>query len=362
MPGEYVSPIFNLHDLNEILLFYVFLRIRSGSDTKRILDVDATLEKKIEEIIKSRGYRDFHHFATVALENQVAWEAGGALDTSILKSVKAADSNLLKMASSEPLLMDPPSPENLTNKILWGQYYRFLPCKVGVRVLSNIYTKQPPDIHDFIDTVNSIAVQLRNQFSKLDRIDRRAFGERLAASFPTNDEKSTKRFANQYMVYLRTGDMKLVGMMPDLKFVNIKIQEDGSAKIGLTKFGFQFAVLQNPVIDQNKPESLSKQEIEFLLNHITKNLPEELEHTAVALQAIKEGKKTRENLNQVLRTYYTRYHGAAKWSDAVINTMRSGLLSRLNELRLVRREKRGKNVYYHVTTEGKKYLESVQYV
>jgi predicted transcriptional regulator len=40
--------------------------------------------------------------------------------------------------------------------------------------------------------------------------------------------------------------------------------------------------------------------------------------------------------------------------------MQSGLISRLNELGLIRREKRGKNIWYHVTSRGLKYAESMR--
>jgi predicted transcriptional regulator len=39
--------------------------------------------------------------------------------------------------------------------------------------------------------------------------------------------------------------------------------------------------------------------------------------------------------------------------------MRSGLFSRLNELGLVRREKHGKYIRYHITDVGKKYIQSL---
>jgi predicted transcriptional regulator len=69
------------------------------------------------------------------------------------------------------------------------------------------------------------------------------------------------------------------------------------------------------------------------------------------LKAIKEGKQTRAELNEILKQYYVRYHQDVEWSYAVINTMRSGLMSRLNDLDLIKREKLGKNVRYHITTE-----------
>jgi hypothetical protein len=344
---------------------------------RRILDIDPQLELKIEEIIKSKGFRDFHHFTTVALENQVAWETSNnptnidvtnALDLQMSQiskalppendSLKTAEGDLLMMPSQKPKLTHLPIPDN-ANNILWGQYYRFLPVKVGVRVLLNMYTDYFPELRDFTEKVTNVALPFRYHLAKLDRTDRRSFGELLAASFPTYDEKSVKRFVNHYMLYLRTSDMALLGMMPELKLINVKSDENGKVRIGLTNFGSKFALLENPAIDLNKPESLSADEINFLINHIADNLPAEYEHMICALTAIEEGKKTRHELNAVLKEYYLKYRKNTEWSDTVVNTMRSGLISRLNELGLVKREKYGKNVRYHMTDAGKKYIQNL---
>lgn len=364
-----------MRSINPFILRDVYV----STKLRRILDIDPQLELKIEEIINAKGFRDFHHFATIALENQVAWETGditgkgitNALDLQIsqlnkavppgneaLEATLAANENLLRMPSQRPKLSHLPIPEN-ANNILWGQYYRFLPVKVGVRVLLNLYTEHLPELRDFTEKVTNIALPFRHQLAKLDRMDRRSFGELLSATFPTNDEKSIKRFVNQYMLHLRTSDMTLLGMMPELKLINVISDENGIAKIGLTNFGSQFALLQNPAIDLTKPESLSGDEINFLLNHIADNLPAEFEHMTIALKAIENGKNTRDELNAALKGYYLHYHKGSEWSDAVINTMRSGLFSRLNELGLVRREKNGKYIRYHITAVGKKYIQSM---
>ena len=54
-----------------------------------------------------------------------------------------------------------------------------------------------------------------------------------------------------------------------------------------------------------------------------------------------------------------KYRKNTEWSDTVVNTMRSGLISRLNELGLVKREKYGKNARYHMTDAGKKYIQNL---
>ena len=342
--------------------------------------MDPPLELKIEGIIRAKGFRDFNHFATVALENQVAWETGNnitsnkvtnAIDLQIselnksvspgdesLEARLTANEDLLRMPSHKPKLSHLPLPDNPSN-ILWGQYYRFLPVKVGVRVLLNMYTEPFPELRKFTEKVTNVALPFRHQLAKLDRMDRKSFGELLSASFPTNDEKSVKRFVNQYILYLRTSDMALLGMMPELKLINVISDENRIVRIGLTSFGSQFALFQNPAIDLNEPESLSGDEIDFLLNHIADNIPAEFEHITVALKAIKDGKKTRDDLNSVLKGYYLHYHKGTEWSDTVVNTMRSGLMSRLNDLRLVKREKHGKYIRYHITNNGEKYIQSI---
>jgi hypothetical protein len=349
----------------------------SSKKLRRILDIEPQLELKIEEIIKSKGFHDFHHFTTVALENQVAWETGNnptnidvtnALDLQMNQigkalppeneSLKAAGGDLLRMPSQKTRPTHLPIPDN-ANNILWGQYYRFLPVKVGVRVLLNMSTEYFPELRDFTEKVTNVALPFRYHLAKLDRADRRSFGELLSASFPTHDEKSVKRFVNHYMLYVRTSDMTLLGMMPELKLINVKSDENGKVRIGLTNFGSKFALLENPTIDLNKPVSLSGDEINFLINHIADNLPAEYEHMIRALTAIDEGKKTRHELNAVLKEYYLKYRKNTEWSDTVVNTMRSGLTSRLIELGLVKREKYGKNVRYHMTDAGKKYIQNL---
>lgn len=60
----------------------------------------------------------------------------------------------------------------------------------------------------------------------------------------------------------------------------------------------------------------------------------------------------------MLKFLDSKYRRHTAWSDTVVSTMRSGLISRLNDLRLVKREKHGKYITYNITDAGKKYLQS----
>jgi hypothetical protein len=177
----------------------------------------------------------------------------------------------------------------------------------GRRKSSLKYVQSLPEVRNFTENVTSIALTLRRRLAKLDRMDKRSFGELLEASFPKYEDKSKRRFVNHYMYYQRTSDMALLGMMPELKLINLELDRNEIARIGLTKFGIQFALLKNPVIDQDKPESLSDEEVDFLLNHISGNIPAESEHMICALTAIDTGRRTRDELNSVLKEYYAKY-------------------------------------------------------
>jgi hypothetical protein len=339
---------------------------------RRILEISPAMDERITELINSKGYRDFQHFVSIALENQIIWEKGKLDNQNSWNGSQSSiyheqtrdedhynrkdDFAVLKIRDDleihRQLLQSP----QVIRKVLWGQYYRFLPVKVGVRVLYNMYTDRFPNFRDFTAKVRDFAIPLRHRLVKMDKSDNRKFGDLLSASFPAYDEKSVRRFLNQYMLYIRTTDMTPLGMMPDLKFVNI-IQENDIIRIGLTNFGNQFATLQNPVLDLNEPESLSIDEIHFLLNHIAGELPDEFELMMIALKAIAEGRHTRAELNSILEKCYLRFHEGITWSETVVNTMRAGLLSRLNEINLVRREKRGKNILYYITDNGNKFIE-----
>ncbi len=332
---------------------------------KRVIDVNPKLNEKIDELIQNKEYKGFQHFADVALENQVLWETEeeGSVESSGSSS-KIASKNmssnhwtvLSTIPKGEIMTLDTPSNDNLVGRILWGQYYRFLSAKFAVRILANMSTSDLPELRKYVDQTVDAALSLRQKLVGIDKKEKKNFGERLSASFPTRSDKSMKRFALQYIIYVRSGDYKLDGFLPRLKLVNITDKNDENLQIGLTKFGREFATMRNPILDENGSMSLSNEEIEFLLNHIADNLPEEAEHMQYALKTISSGTSTREDLNKEMRRYYRKYDESAPWSDAVVNTMRAGLLSRMFDLDLLKREKTGKNVRYSLSERGNKFL------
>jgi len=331
---------------------------------KRIIEVDPKLDSEIIKIVHKKGYEDFQRFATIALENQLIAETD-EVDSWKVQNQVISQNELIKSSETavysttlytKPVLteirtLEMPNDDVLVGKILWGQFYRFLPVKFATRVLANLSSDRFPTIAEFVSGALSSATSLRKILIKIDKRAGNEFGEKISAGFPDMSEKSKRRFEQHFLISTIKSASKLDGMLTRLKFANIKL-EDGDEFIGLTQEGLQFAELHSYVLDDSKPPSLSEEEVMFLLHHIYHNLTNEYNHIRTILNLIKTKDKTREALNISLRSYYEEYFSGSSWSDAVVNTMRAGSLGRLIEMGLVKRNKKGRNVSYSLTDLG----------
>jgi len=323
----------------------------------------------LEEIIRTKGYQDFQHFVSLALENQVlaeienknSWKIEQKYTDKTIDNIETIQTKntqaLYLLPNSVVNTSPPPGDDILVGKILWGQYYRYLPVKFAVRVLANMSSSSFPSVTEFIEASISSCLSIRKVLNRIDNRQRNEFGERLSAGFPDRTEKSIRRFTEHFLISIRKGTFKLDGMLARLKFANVTMTDDREF-IGLTEFGKKFAELHNYVLDDGNPPALSDEEVQFLLDHISENLPNEADHIRTVLNLIKSENNTRNTLNSSLRSYYEKYFNGGAWSDAVINTMRAGLLSRLFEMGLIQRKKNGKYLSYNLTTVGEKFIET----
>ena len=325
---------------------------------KRLIDVNSDLDLKISETIRSKGYRDFQHFASIALENQVLAENEIQQHWNIFRNhlrpdnvVSTHNDSLYLRPTSDCKILDSPTNEELVDDFLWGQYYRFLPIKLAVRVLVNLSGKYFPPYTEFIEAATSSAYSIRKELFRIDNRKRNHFGDKVSAGFPDETEESIRRFKDHFLITWRKGSSKLDGMLARLKFANV-VEIDGEPRVGVTDFGHQFAVLHNNVLDDNRLPSLSEDERSYLLKHIFRYMPNEAKHLTIMLNLIRSDNNTRDALNATLRDFYPDLAAEANWSDNVVNTMRAGMIGRLQEMGLIDRHKSGKFVSYSVTEVG----------
>jgi Arc/MetJ-type ribon-helix-helix transcriptional regulator len=355
------------------------------------VEVPLELERRIRTKVRDGTYESFDHFVSIALENQLRVEEG---DLSVWPSVvtehrekpsvvsepvqepstderrETMESILPKQSKkllfslkvpigSEIELLQEPRTENLVGTLLWGQFYKFLPEKVALRVLTSMSTETLPMLAAFKEKACDIAQTFGAILNSKDREFGRKSGERLSTSFPEPTAKSRRRYKDQYIGYVRPSDGKLDGFLPSLRFLNVA-KEQGAYKVGITQSGLEFARLPNPLIDGEVDiNPLSTEEIAFLIKHIVTYLPNEASHMKTMLHLIDEGISSRSQLNSKMADFYIKYQDPnSLWTSAHSSTKRAGLLSRMVELGLIEKSKLGLEVKHQLTARGKQVLEN----
>ena len=154
------------------------------------------------------------------------------------------------------------------------------------------------------------------------------------------------------------------GVLAKLKFVRV-VKERNDFKIHLTKKGIEFLSLKNNVIASienglesvlgydKKLETLSLEEIKFILNHVQNTCANEHNAMITILQMIAEGNDTPAKLEVNLN------NDIFGDKTALIDMNRNGVVARLTELGLIVSDrKRQSRVEYMLTKLGENYLKN----
>ena len=338
------------------------------------MDVPSQLAEEIGQLIQSGRYKSPHDFLIVAIQNQIHYE-----HEPVDQSIEAQDSRSGESVSGVRFQIDPELaalvlPPNVAKVktvslsnierpgCLWGQYNRFFPVKIAARVAANLITQQESD-YVSLDELQGKSAEIARLYGKttqkMDRQYGRKRGTIISAGLPIarDAEKAKLRFRNQFVGHavLKIENektvLKIYGAAPTLKFLDMK-NEKKSVLVGITEFGLKFASLLNPVIDQQEYSSaLSADEVEFLLEHIATQVPEEAKLIHLILSGVKKGIATPNELNERVKA------DRSDWEGNEPSMMRAGIVSRIGELGLLERRKDGVKVTYLLTDLGEKYLE-----
>ena len=236
---------------------------------------------------------------------------------------------------------------------MWGQINRIFPLKVGLRVLANLLAEtNTPYIkfEEFSTKASKFAQEFRATLEKNKHITGKK--DSFEIGLPQKTEKSVMRYKNQFLGYLRKDNI-IEGGLGRLKFANLILNENKDVLIGITEPGLDFCILENPILDKNSYDngSFSSPEKEFYLKHITSLVPYEVRAFIDVLKLIKADVVKPDPQNKELKKIWPK-----DWSDAVINTQRNGLISRLAELGLIEKIKDGVKVEYKMTDSGVNFI------
>jgi hypothetical protein len=129
-------------------------------------------------------------------------------------------------------------------------------------------------------------------------------------------------------------------------------------RLNLSRQGAKFALLENPILDHGAAGDQGKfspTELSFLVNHILTYVPEERSAFKVILGAISERVTTPKALDNFLSSKYAD----STMTPAFLSLQRSGVISRLIDLQLVRRLREGTRVTYAVSESGADVLKEI---
>jgi hypothetical protein len=240
---------------------------------------------------------------------------------------------------------------------LFGQYNRLFPAKVSCRSIANHQQESNHglDINDYPMIIAKEALSFAKYLHQIEEEHKLERDDLLTIAFPSIDkdgEKSLLRYSNQFVVSKNSSD-ELQGLLYDLKLINYS-HKDSSEYFSLTKPGWDFAILKNPLIEgvQETPaQKFSDEEKSFLITHIKYNVPVERCAYTTIIEEIMGGNNTPEQLDQAIKNRFKDSQGN-NISDSFLSTQRSGAISRMAELGLINRIREGIRVKYEATEAG----------
>lgn len=291
-------------------------------------------------------------------------KTGDSLGIPSIFSLKPDLEALSYVPSKLPLDYWRPNQEVPLDRWLFGQYNKLLPVKASSRALANLLQRQQSgvDLLEVAQTIAEEATRLGDYLLHFDTINKTKRDAYLATAFPTSgnsQEKSQSRFANQFVGNMNK-EGQLSGLLSALKFIN-RVRSSRST-VSLTDSGWKFAIMPNPLLDglqQIPTVKFSKEEVDFLIEHIKINVPAENYAYSTILNFILNGENTPDSIDHALQREVSISDGR-KYSSSFLSSQRSGAISRMTDIGLVKRERDGIRVTYLVTESGHQFVKDGQ--
>ncbi len=363
--------------------------------------ISEDLKGKVDALVSSGQYSDVSAAVSVALENLLLAEEEHATENSkrripvessqpievptptpqqhskssrTSKPVVPSKPNTARPAifnwTRSPLISEDliiPAPADLfrpgqqvpVERWVFGQQNRVLPVKVNVRLFLVLISASGSEMELF-DAASAIADGAGEVFRFLSDLDQKfshGKDDLLSTGFPEPEsDKAKSRYANHFTAYENTQG-NLTGMLLQWKFAGVRRAKNKTYLLP-TQACLDFANLTNPLLDQpvmEKPtQKFSQEEIAWLGDHIAKNVPVEAGAYRTILNGLQDGRNTPDALDS-----YVREHAKGKTdlTEAFLSTQRSGAVSRMADLNLIRRQRDGTKVSYEITELSEKWLK-----
>lgn len=340
------------------------------------IDLKGDLLDSIEKMINDGKFSDIHQFIEIAIKNQIHEESNEIKDFSELQtqSINYSVSSLLEKSRQKllHLLSDIPLEESelvcTPKDLIWSFHNRFFPIKVVTRVLaSSILSKKWILLSNFHEEGSKFAEFYSDKLKEFEEDQKLPRNKKLSTGLPMPkaevrgltgskyDKKNTKyiaskmRFQDQYIGRFVKKDHVFYGACYEMGLMGVKIEND-KVYVSLTDLGRDFALLENPILDNDESNRVFyDEEINFIKQKLIPRFKLEKIIIDKILTKLKEKPLKSEDVEAIFVNEISMYFDESqnvKLLDSV-SSSRVATMGRLSELDLVdwTIDKNGKSVY-----------------
>lgn len=270
---------------------------------------------------------------------------------------------LRELSTSTSAITPPEGIEELftLDRWLFGQYNRLLPLKASSRALLRIAAEHPDGVplEEAAPRIAEAAAMLGDYLADHDRRHQIGRDDALATAFSRSGpdaEKSRARYATHFVGSTNSRGV-LSGLLCEYRLAMLGNGDD--PRLMPTEPAVQFARMTNPVLDscQTDPtQKFSPEETAFILDHVRSHVPVENFAFRTLIKAIADGANKPLSLDEALSDLVP-VDTNRSLSPSFLTSQRSGALSRMADLGLIDRLRKGVKVSYRITGEGNLFLE-----
>jgi hypothetical protein len=245
-----------------------------------------------------------------------------------------------------PSPCDPIKIKSDESEHIFGQVNRLFPLKIACRWLAarafSPAGAEWPVYSAVSDSLGDEAGKLGTLLERWDEAAGRKRDDQLATGLPRRGNSASRdRFLSHFLARVTRSGQAQPGAA--CHYLLTAFQGD---RLALTHQGVAFAQIKNPVLDTADKaalEALSHEEADFLFRQVLDWVPRERDDMRIVVSAIVDGNATPGDLVRSVQTKFPR-----KWTQSMVMTHVSGLVARLADLRLLRRQWQGRNVQYEL--------------
>lgn len=346
------------------------------------LDLDSDLCDKIENLVKSGKYSDLYQFIKYAVSNQLQEEISEkptvkkkeieSVSLRLNGLVEKRMMELVKSLSNVP--MEETEIPSMPRPLIWNFYNRFFPIKIICRKLVTMLSQDKKwiELSEVQEETFSYAEIISESLKSYEDENNLSRNEKLSTGLPSprselqglrglkRKKKENKlvasklRFQEQFLGHVtkKSENSNFEGASFEMGLIRIKFENE-NCFVTLSEDGSQFALMENPVIDNDDfSHPFSSDEVKSILNNIISRFMLENKIVERILNEIKNKDLTPNSIDQIFEDekikYFTSSNDVNK--ESLLKTItqeRVATMGRLSELRLVKWQidKEGKSIY-----------------